>query len=66
MVDSRRSRMNDTTATLGVQIAIANLKQEAISLGFDFPTQDIAQAKPEELYEFYLELENYVNTYRGR
>jgi hypothetical protein len=64
MVDSRRSRMNDTNTTLGVQIAIANLKQEAISLGFDFPTQDIAQAKPEELYEFYLELENFISENR--
>lgn len=56
--------MNDTNTTLGVQIAIANLKQEAISLGFDFPTQDIAQAKPEELYEFYLELENFISENR--
>lgn len=51
--------------TIGVQIAIANLKDEAIKLGFDFPTQDIAQAKPEELYEFYLELNDFVNSNRN-
>lgn len=50
---------NDFT-NLGIQIAIANLKQEAIELGFDFPTQDITTVELEVLYDFYLELENYI------
>lgn len=52
--------MDYTNLTIGVQIAIANLKDQAISLGFDFPTQDIAKVEPKVLYDFYLELENYV------
>lgn len=52
--------MNDSNLTLGVQIAIAQLKGKAIELGFDFPTQDISKAEPKELYEFYLELNDYV------
>jgi hypothetical protein len=58
--------MTDTTTTLGVQIAIAQLKDKAITLGFDFPTDDISKVEPKVLYDFYLELENYINTFRGR
>jgi len=56
--------MNDSNLTLGVQLAIANLKDEAIQLGFDFPTEDIAKVEPKVLYEFYLELNDYVQTFR--
>jgi hypothetical protein len=59
---NRRAKMDYTNLTIGVQIAIANLKDQAISLGFDFPTQDITKVEPKELYDFYLELENYVET----
>jgi hypothetical protein len=52
--------MTDSTSTLGVQLAIANLKARAIKLGFDFPTEDISKAEPKVLYAFYLELERYV------
>jgi hypothetical protein len=57
---NRSTKMNYTNLTIGVQIAIANLKDQAIALGFDFPTQDIAKVEPKVLYDFYLELENYV------
>jgi hypothetical protein len=56
--------MTDTTTTLGVQIAIAQLKDQAITLGFDFPTDDISKAEPKVLYEFYLELENFISENR--
>ena len=63
MVETKEKRMTDySNLTIGTQLAIANLKDEAIKLGFDFPTQDIATAKPEELYEFYLELKNFIAT----
>jgi hypothetical protein len=64
MVEIRRESLKNENANLGVQIAIANLKDEAISLGFDFPTQDIATVELETLYDFYLELENFVSENR--
>ena len=52
--------MNDTTATLGIQIAIANLKQKVISLGFDFPSQDPETATIAELESFLEELKEFL------
>ena len=54
-----------SSLTIGVQIAIANLKDKAIKLGFDFPTEDISKVEPKVLYEFYLELDDYVNSFQN-
>ena len=65
MVDETGAvQMGNSSLTLGVQLAIANLKDEAIKLGFDFPTEDISKVEPKVLYDFYLELSDYVNTFR--
>jgi hypothetical protein len=46
--------------TLGLQIAVTNLKEEAIKLGFDWPTQDISTVDATTLYNFYLEVEDFI------
>jgi hypothetical protein len=46
--------------TLGLQIAVANLKEEAIRLGFDWPLDDISKLEATTLHEFYLEVVDFI------
>jgi len=46
--------------TLGLQIAVANLKEKAIQLGFDWPLDDISKLDATTLHEFYLEVVDFI------
>ena len=54
----------NTEAQVKAQIIerINGYKQEAITLGFDYPTQPIESATLEEILSFYEEIVEYVNT----
>ena len=50
--------------TLGLQIAVANLKEEAIQLGFDWPLDDISTVDGTTLFAFYLEVVDFLEFHK--
>lgn len=52
----------NTEAQVKAQViqAIEELKEYAISLGFDYPTEDISQATDAQLIDFLIDIQRYV------